>query len=301
MITLLIGDNSFEIERFLAGISSAFNGEAERISGESLQLSQLPDILMGTSLFATERLVVVRNLGENKSVWPVFGDWMDRVSDDIHLVIIESKPDKRTSTFKALKKAAQVKEFSAWTDRDYLVAEKWVVGESDKLGMNLDKKSAQSLVQRVGVDQWQLANALEKLSLVDDISLDIINDLIEANPVENVFNLFELAIKSDIGKLQGTLEILEQTEDAYRLFALISTQAFQMAVIAAASDGDNVAKDFGIHPYVVSKLEQIVKKIGRNNVNKILEIFAEADDDMKKSRAEPWFLVERALLKMAKI
>lgn len=301
MITLLIGDNSFEIERFLAGISSAFNGEAERISGESLQLSQLPDILMGASLFAAERLVVVRNLGENKSVWPVFGDWMDRVSDDIHLVIIESKPDKRTSTFKALKKAAQVKEFSAWTDRDYLVAEKWVVGESNKLGMNLDKKSAQLLVQRVGVDQWQLANALEKLSLVDDISLDIINDLIEANPVENVFNLFELAIKSDIGKLQDTLEILEQTEDAYRLFALISTQAFQMAVIAAASDGDNVAKDFGIHPYVVSKLEQIVKKIGRNNVNKILEIFAEADDDMKKSRAEPWFLVERALLKMAKI
>lgn len=301
MITLLIGDNSFEIERFLAGISSAFNGEAERISGESLQLSQLPDILMGTSLFATERLVVVRNLGENKSVWPVFGDWMDRVSDDIHLVIVESKPDKRTSTFKALKKAAQVKEFSAWTDRDYLVAEKWVVGESDKLGMNLDKKSAQSLVQRVGVDQWQLANALEKLSLIDDISLDIINDLIEANPVENVFNLFETAIKGDISMLQNTLKILAQTEDAYRLFALISTQAFQMVAIAVASDGDNVAKDFGIHPYVVSKLEQIVKKIGRNNVNRILEIFAETDDDMKKSRAEPWFLVERALLKMAKI
>ena len=301
MITLLIGDNSFEIDRFLTATVKKFDGEAERISGENLQLSQLPDILMGARLFATERLVVVKNLSENKAVWPVFGDWIDKVSDDIHLVVIESKPDKRTSTFKALKKTAAVKEFLAWTDRDYMTAEKWVTAEADKLNIALDKKCAQLLVQRVGVDQWQLANSLEKLTLVDIVSLDIINDLIEANPVENVFNLFELAIKGEIGNLQKTLSILEQTEDAYRLFALISTQAFQMSVIGVASNGDNIVKDFGIHPYVVTKLEQIVKKIGRNNVNKILEIFAEADDDMKKTRAEPWFLVERALLKMAKI
>lgn len=46
---------------------------------------------MGVSLFATKRLIVIRGLSENKVIWPVFGDWLPKVSDDIHLVLIERR------------------------------------------------------------------------------------------------------------------------------------------------------------------------------------------------------------------
>lgn len=301
MITLLIGENSFEIDRRLREIVTGFDGEVERINGDNLQLAQLPDILMGVSLFKSDRVVIIRNLSENKSIWLIFGNWLDKVSPDIHLVIIESKPDKRTATFKALKKVATVHEFNQWTDRDYMTAEKWATSEADKLGLKLDKQNAQFLVQRVGVDQWQLANSLQKLSLVDKISNETIAEVVEANPIENVFNLFETALRGDIFELKKTLKVLEQTEEVYKLLALMSTQAFQLAAVVSASSSDNVAKDFGVHPYVVSKLEPIARKVGKNGVSKIISIFAEADDDIKKSRAEPWFLVERALIKIAKI
>ena len=88
MITLLIGDNSFEIERALRQITADFDGVVERIDGSSLQLAQLPDLLMGVSLFATARTVVIRDLGSNKAIWSVFGDWLPRISDDIHLVLV---------------------------------------------------------------------------------------------------------------------------------------------------------------------------------------------------------------------
>jgi DNA polymerase III delta subunit len=301
MITLLLGDNSFELEQALARISSEFDGTAEKINSSELQLAQLPDILMGVSLFATARLIIIRNLSENKSIWAVFGDWLPRISDDINLVLIESKPDKRTATFKVLKDQANIKEFQPWNDRDTAKAEKWVIDRSKVLGFDIDAKNARILVERVGVDQWRLSHALEKLSLADTISPEVIKDIIEASPAENVFELFEIALKRDVKNLKRTLNILKQTEDVYRLSALLFTQAFQLAAVWSATRSDNVSKDFGIHPYVASKLALIAKRLSKSDVVKIISTFAEADDDMKTSRAEPWLLIELALIKIANI
>lgn len=301
MITLLTGENSFEIEQALGEIAGDFAGNVEKIDGSQLQLAQLPDLLMGVSLFATSRMVVIRNLSANKSIWATFGEWLPRISDDINLILIEPKPDKRTATFKVLKEQATVSEFQPWTERDTVRAENWTVAEANKLGFELDKKCVQFLVQRVGVDQWQLFHALEKLALSNTVSIDVIKDIIEVNPIENVFNLFETALRGDMGELKKTLQTLEQTEDVYRLSSLLFTQAFQLAAVVSVAKSDNVAKDFGIHPYVVSKLTPPAKRLGKTGVSKVIAIFAEADDDMKSSRAEPWLLIERALIKVANI
>jgi DNA polymerase III delta subunit len=301
MITVLTGDNSFEIDRALKQIERDFNGDIEKIDGSDLQLNQLPDVLMGYSLFSTERTVVIKGLSDNKSIWPVFGDWILRLSSDINLILVEPKLDKRTSTFKALKDKATITEFVVWTDRDIDKAERWTTDEAKTLGIELDKKITRFLVERVGVDQWQLSHALQKLASVDEISIDVIKDVIEPNPIENVFNLFEAALRGDADELKQMIRTLELSEDAYRLFALLSSQAFQLAAIASAEKTDNVAKDFGIHPFVVSKLAPIARRIGDNGIVKIIAIFAQADDDMKISKAEPWLIIERALIKIVNI
>lgn len=300
MITVLIGENSFEIERALVQITNSFSGDVEKIDGSDLQISQLPDILMGVSLFATARTVVIRDLSSNKSIWSVLGDWMPRISDDIHLILVEPKPDKRTSTFKLLKDQAKIQEFNLWSDRDTSLAEKWLVKEASDINLNLDKDVIQLIIRRVGLDQWSLYSALQKLSLAPNVTADVVKNLIDANPVENVFNLFETALKGDIANLRQMLKILEQSEDVYRLFSLLSTQVFQLAAVSSTSS-ENVAKDFGIHPYVASKLGSIAKKVGDSGVKKIVKIFASADDDMKISRAEPWLIIEIALIKVANI
>ena len=301
MITLLTGENSFEVGQALADISSSFDGVAEKIEGSDLLLSQLPDVLMGVSLFSEKRLVIIKSLGENKAVWPVFGDWLSKVSDDIHLVLVESKPDKRTSTYKALKGSAEVIEFQAWTDRDVAKAEKWAVSEAKKQGFELNNKCVQTLVQWVGADQWQLFHAIQKLALTDTVTVESIKDIIEPNPVENVFNLFETALRGDTQTLSQIIKTLEQTEDVYRLTALLMSQSFQLAVVVSADKSDNAAKDFAIHPYVVSKLTPVANRIGKGGITKIISIFTELDDDMKLSRADPWLLVERALIKVSNI
>lgn len=300
MITVLTGENSFEITRATQQIIAAFDGAAEKIDGAQLEVKDLPDLLMGGTLFAAKRLVIIKNLSENKTVWPVLTDWLPRVSNDVQLVLVDEKPDKRTKTYKDLQKVAKIQEFKQWGERDSLQAEKWTIEEAARLKFALDKKNAHLLVMRVGVDQWLLAQALQKLAVVDTVSPDVIADLIDANPTENVFNLFEAALKSDAPRVKQMIETLQLSEDPYRLFGLMSGQAFQLLALALTDKSlADVAKDLGAHPFALQKLAPHAKARGGAGAKKILAAFVEADSAMKTSAADPWLLIERALIKVA--
>lgn len=298
MITLLTGENTFELEQDLNKIVAAFEGTPERVDGSELNARDLPDLLTGSTLFADKRLVIIKGLSENKALWPTFSDWLPRVSDDITLVLVDIKPDKRTVTYKELKKAAKVVEYPVWSDRDEGKAALWTAKQAELMGLKLNTKSVQTLIRRIGPDQWGLFHALEKLSLVDVITNEIIESVIDARPSENVFNLFDAALRGDRKRVSEMIQTLELTEDPYRLFGLLSGQAFQLAAVAVAGPTDTVASDLGVNPYAISKLSSAAKKLGRAGARKIIQAFATADDDMKLSRAEPWLLIERALMQL---
>lgn len=299
MITVLSGENSFEVQRALQAIVRAFDGAVEKIDGTELELKQLPDLLMGGTLFADKRLVVIKQLSENKAIWPVLSDWLPRISDDIHLVLVDVKLDKRTKTYKDLQKIATMTEYTAWSERDATKAEQWAAGEARSLGCDMDSGCVRLLVNRVGPDQWLLHQALQKLAVLDVITQEVITDVVEANSVENVFDLFESAMRGNAKRVKQMIETLELSEDPYRLFGLLSGQAFQLAALAVAGDKPSaeIAKDLGVHPYGLSKLTSYAHKLGKPGAKKVIDAFAEADSAMKSSAADPWLLLERALMK----
>lgn len=302
MTVLLTGENSFEIERELQRITNEFQGRAEKIDGSELELKHIPDLLMGSSLFAEKRLVVIKNLSDNKAVWADFGEWLPKVSDDIELVLVEPKPDKRTKTFKDLQKRAEVKEFKPWGERDSRIAGDWAIEEAKRMGVTLSRPLARQLIERTGVDQWRVFHGLEKLTVLDDISAGTIEQIIDSNPTENIFQLFETALHSDAKKLHAMLRTLELSEEPYQVLALLSSQAFQLAVLAASDKASaQVAKDIGAHPFVLSKLAPHASRLGRAGVRRVIMAFGEADEAMKTSAIEPWAAIERALLKVATV
>lgn len=302
MITVLTGDNDFEIKRAIDQIIAQFDGVAEKQDGSELELKQLPDLLMGMTLFATKRLVIITNLSSNKAVWSGLGDLLARVSDDVQLVLVESKLDKRTKTYKDLQKAAKIQEYKLWGERDTAIAEKWVMNEATARKMTIDAKVARLLVARVGLDQWLLDQALYKLSFADEINQTIVEQLIDANPTENVFNLFDAALRSDTATVGRMIRVLSLSEDPFRLFGLLSGQAFQLGVLAVTDKpSGEVAKDIGVHPFAIGKLTTYANKLKRSGARQVIAVFAEADSAMKTSATDPWLLIERALLKVANI
>lgn len=299
MITWLVGENSFEIREAIKALEADFNGIAERFDGSELAFAQLPDLLMGVSLFSAERLVVITDISQNSNLWEKLPDWLPRINDAIHVVFVDTKPDKRTTSYKALKAVANLREFPAWTERDTQKAEQWVTERAKQHDIAMDRKAVQYLVQRVGMDQWQLAHALDTLALLDAITLEAIDDVIPPNLSENIFQLFEIALEGKSQQVAQKLDTLALQEDPYALFALLTSQALTLAAVTFADDDANPAKDFAMHPFVVSKMVRHGKRLGKTRVGHIVEAFAKTDADMKRSKGEPWLLIERTLLEIA--
>lgn len=100
MLTLISGENRLAAEK---AVKRTLGVDYEVFEGENLQVADLPSIFQGTSLFGVEkRQILLKELGENKAVWDKIPDYIDTDHD---VVIWETKPDKRSATYKVLKGA----------------------------------------------------------------------------------------------------------------------------------------------------------------------------------------------------
>lgn len=311
MITLLTGSNSFEISRELARRVAIFNGEAERVDGENLAVEALPQLIAGATLFADKRLVIISDLSSNKLVWQALPEWLERLSDDVDLILVELSLDKRTKTYRILQKVADVKDFPFFSERDSARVEQWVAEEAKRQGIKIDQRAIKELIKRSlapaerglpVIDQWQLANSLEKLSVIDEITVETVNIYIDLQPVDSVFELFESALRGDSDELSRLLSSLELREDPYKVFGLLSGQVFQLAALSAGNQSSSaIAKDIGVHPFAVNKLASHSKKLNIVKVRQIVVAMSQADEAMKSSKGLPWYLIEQALMKVVLI
>lgn len=299
MIRVFFGENSFALERALTAARRDFSGTPESYDGALLNPHDLPNLLMGATLFADKRLVIIRGLSENTDAWKALPVWLERVSDDITLVLVETKLDKRTTEYRALQAHAELREFKAMNDRDTAAAAAWVIGEAENIGFTMTRAEADFLVRRVGVNQWELFHALQVLEVADDSSRQAIEHFIDARPSENIFSLLETALSGNAKRTSDMLKTLALTEDPYMLLGLVSSQAIQVAAFALADPKDNPAKDFAVSPYSASNYQNVGRRAGKAGVHKLVTALAEADADIKLSKAEPWLLIERALLSVS--
>ena len=290
------------MNRALEKLAQDFAGDLTRVDGSDIAYERLVELTSSLSLLAEKRMVVIRDLSSNKTVWATFGERLDRVSEDTQVVLVEPGVDKRTGTYKKLQKVADVRTFAAWTDRDTGKAETWAIEQAKQLGIGMDKKSAQLLVRRVGTDQWQLYHALEKLGVLDVVNPEVIESVIEAQPSENVFELLDAALRGDAAKIAKTIRGLQLSEDPYRVLALLSSQGFQFAALAVADEPPaQVAKDIGAHAFALSRMSSHAARLGRRGAKKVIAALAEADTDSKSTATDTWLLIERALMKIATI
>lgn len=303
MIRLLCGDNDFELTKSIAQLRADFDGRAERYDGAELTREQLADLFAGQTLFATKRLVIIDAPSTNSELWPNMASWAERLSSDTELVLVEPKPDKRTSTYKWLKKNADVREYKLLDGRDARSIVTWIEAYASQKDVALTSHQARRLAARAGTNQWELAHAVDKLSLLDVVTDAWIDDIVEPSPTENVFALFETVLHGDVRRISDMLARLRLTEEPYRLLGLINSQALQLAVLTYG-DGDvsRVAADTAAKSsYPYQKLAPYAARLSKAKVKEMLELLAASDMRLKTSDATPWLVLERTLAGMASI
>jgi DNA polymerase III delta subunit len=303
MVITLTGDN-FGIHQTLSQLAERFVAKFgphsyERVDGETFEPSNLASLLQGASLFTPQRLVVLKDGSKNKPLWDALGDWVEKVPDGVTLVVVEADLDKRTKTYKALKSKTEFKEFIPVSNAELV---KWLQAEAKKLGAEVKPADAQYLVERTGGDQWRLSQEVMKLANhKDGITRQTIEELVEPSPEGSAFELLDAALDGNAEKVQKLIDSLKSEEDPYKLFGLLTSQIHTLAVVAAAGDrsADQVAKDSGLHPFVVRKTVPAAKRLGAKRIAEIVEQVANCDVQLKSTGADPWFLLSVMFQKLA--
>lgn len=296
MIILLTGDNSYEIDQELGRIVSDFEGEVERIDADTLEPRNLTDIFGGLSLFAANRLVVLKRVSENTAVWEALATWADKDSDTT-VVLVEPKVDKRTKTYKALASQADVRAYMAFGDRDTSKVEKWLAGEAARRNIRIDDAAVREIIRRRGVEQYQLINTLEQLAVLGDVTRDVVDAHIEATPQENVFELLNASLGGDASKVRSMIQTLRLTNDPYMTVGLLASQVFALSGLVLGGNSQSIASDLGVSPYVLRNLSSAADSVDKAKLKKLISALADADIGLKSSTVDPWLQIEIALAK----
>lgn len=114
MLSIFSGEDRLEAEK---AVKRTLGTDYEVFEGENLGVADLPSIFLGTSLFGIEkRQILLKELSENKEVWEKIPDYLATEHDT---VIWESKIDKRSAVYKAMKSAGvAMQEFAAKKNPD---------------------------------------------------------------------------------------------------------------------------------------------------------------------------------------
>jgi len=301
MIRLLTGENNYEIRQRRALLIAEFReGKSDEavtiVDGSTVTIDELPQLLMGASLFAPERLIVIDDAHAQKPVWEKLAEYLPQVGEGIDAVLVAGSADKRTKTYKWLQKNAEVIT-SSNLGEPQLVS--WIQNKAREKGVEIAPNVARYLVEYTAGDQWQLANDIDKLSLSGQtVTAELIRDILIPNPTSSAFDLLDAALAGQGKRVNELLNGVRSHEDPYRFFGLLSNQIFAILIIAAAGDrpADTIARDSGLHPFVVRKTQPLARRMNATDRARLASLAATTDMQLKSSGQDPWILVT-ALLK----
>ncbi len=303
MIQLFYGDNDYTLTQALRRVRDEFveaHGEhsVAVVQGTDLTVVELPQVLQGASLFASSKLTIIHEASANKPVWDELGDFLEDLTD-IDLVLVESKPDKRTRTFKWLAGHAEVREFQMLDEREVA---SWLRTHARSYGIELHHDEAAYLVAHVGSDQWRLHHDVEKLTLVGKpISRQLIEELIDPNPSASAFELLDAIVAGERDRAIKKLAVVRRSEDPYKFIGLLVSQLYALAVCKTAEGktAQMIAKEAGIHPYVVQKSLATSRRLTLDKLRIMVGAVEDCDQLIKTTGAEPWGVIEVAVARLA--
>jgi DNA polymerase-3 subunit delta len=304
MIVTLTGSNGFLKKQKLAKLKKEFSDKygaenIERIDGVKLETSQLPSLLTGASLFSSNRMVIIRDLSENKDVAEAFLGLLTSVPDEVSVILLESSLDKRTNYYKSLKKQT---EFLEMAEPSEIELKKWLVDYVVKMGGSISPGDADTLIDYVGADQQRLAGEVEKLILYQP-KLDgaVIEKLVERRPQSTTFQLLDIVYSGEKNRALAVLENLEKAyEDPFLIANLLIWQIQVMAAVKSAGSrpDSEIAKDTKFNPYVISKTKRLVSRLSDAQIRDLVTKTAELDLTIKLSKAQPWRVLEQYIISL---
>lgn len=292
MIRLLYGENGFALKQTLDQLKQQFisdNSDSglEQIEATNIDAKQLESLLGNASLFSQRRMIVLRDVDENKEVADKLPELLDKLHSDIDLVLVAAKPDKRTRWYKSTTRLGQAEAMDELREPQLV---DWAITRAKQLDAKLDRMAAKLLVEKVGLNQWQVASELNKLATYSsDITQENIDKLVDQSVRDSVFDLLDAVIRGQSRRAQDLYDQLRLRDiDGHQFVGLMAWQLHNLLVVKTnfKLPVSRLAAQAGLAPFVVDKTRRLTTGLSLQQMKKMVELTIEADGAIKKTRAD---------------
>lgn len=276
MITTLTGENSYllqaELRRRIADFVAEYTDMGlERLDGEEVSYDRMREALESLPFLASKKLVVLSRPSANKEFVEKAIDLLGDIAEATDVIIVEPKPDKRTSYYKFLKKSTDVKDFSQMDENSL---SSWLSEQAKEQGGTLSFADARYLVERVGANQQLLDNEITKLLNYDlKITRQTIELLTDKTPQSTIFELLDAAMS---GNAKRALSLYEEQRsmkvEPQQIIAMLGWQLHALALVKVAEGRDSatIAKEARMNPFVVRKTQGLARQMSLSHIKKLI-------------------------------
>jgi len=317
MILFLYGKDTFRSKQQLAAMTQKFRADRDpqglnifRLDMEKKQDAvKALEHVMGVPFLAEKKMVVIENLlsSKEKELQQAFLDRVEagNVPETTVLVFWEGADKYKTKLAKEclarLQKEKYAQKFDELTG---MKLQGWIVEEVQSRDGSMARDAMQFLAQHGAGDMWRLSSLIDQLVAYAsgrEIVLEDAQLFLDEKVDDNIFNLVDAIVGGQQKKVYAQMqEQYRLGKDAGYVFAMVLRQfriLLQLRDMFERDDSlrsDSLAKELGLHPFVVKKSLPTVKrytsqalqdiygqlldidvqtKTGRGNQRQILDVF----------------------------
>lgn len=305
MIIALTGNNSLNLRAELSRLVGEFTKNygdmaVEKIDCEDAEYNKITEAVQSLPFLSSKKLVILNRPGTQKQFAEKFEELVESISDSTDVIIVEPKPDKRSSYYKLLQKKTEFKSYDELGPREL---PGWLSREAKARGGSLSQNDAQYLVERVGVNQQSLSNELDKLLIYEPaITRQVIDLLTDPAPQSTVFQLLDAAFA---GNAKRALAIYrEQRALKVEPIQIVAMLAWQLHALAVTKTAGNkpvqvIAREASLSPFVVQKSQPVSRKLTMQQLKQMIHDLQELDVKLKSTSIDPDEALQYYLLKIS--
>lgn len=284
MIISLVGSNNFIILQKKKQIVDDFMAKYGNLAVENIEadfeIEKARSALLNLPFLVEKKLVVLSEPSANKELSEKLIEWLGNIDNQIDVLIIESKPDKRTAWYKYIQKNT---ELVSCDEIDEISTRKWILNIVREKGGEIDEGAVSLLISNTGLNQQQIYNEVNKLiNYNPKITSETVNLLVEPIPKDTVFSLLEALISGNQAKTIDLYDSLRQSGiDANEILAMLGWQLHTILLVKSSQFEKN--ENSGLHPFVVQKNISIAKRLSFKDFEKLLDLIISAELSIKKN------------------
>lgn len=292
MIKLFCGEDTYasyqaafqEANRLVA----ESGGELVVLNADELKREQeLTQYTSGISLFTNHNVVVAKRLLDNSLLSKyVDASFADLAAADL-IIWHDGKADGRSALVKTLKKEKAFVEFELPDPAGF---NKWINDFAKTKQVELKPPVRQLLLDRVGLNKWQLAQEITKLSLYakgvsPEITEDTVMDITGLNVEGDIWRFLDALTNGNRKVMIGEfIKLTEFSDNIQYLISMLTRELNILAQVVYLQDHHKPTDSLKMHPFVLKKTIQKAHKYPWAKIQKLYNGLFRLDLAIKQGR-----------------